>query len=177
MTIFFSQGFNFLQFIPCVEVDPVTGRRTDFSVTPEQFGDFLCSLFDRWYNGGNPDASVRDFEAILAVYVGQEAPMCCYQEQCGSYLVVEYNGDLYPCDFAVRDETYIGNLTTLTLEDAFAGDAVRRFAASKAAPRPECRACVWLPYCHQGCPRFVEVEGGRRHDLCRAYQRFFRPQP
>jgi len=171
---FLSQGFNYLQFIPCVEVDPTTGRLTDFAVEPEQFGDFLCAVFDKWYNHGDPQASVRDFEAILAVYVGQEAPLCCYQEQCGGYVVVEYNGDMYPCDFCVREDLYLGNIQETSLEAIFQSEGLQRFAAEKAIPRPECQACAWLPYCHQGCPRFVGVEGNsRRHYLCRAYQRFF----
>lgn len=168
-----SQGFHYLQFIPCVEVDPQTGRPTDFSVEPAQFGDFLCALFDRWYNGGSPDASVRDFDAILSVYMGQEAPLCCYQKYCGSYLVVEYNGDVYPCDFMVRDDLYIGNLTETPLEDLFAGEAVRRFARTKAAPRAECRDCPWLPYCHQGCPRLVGIAEAGRHYLCAGYRQFY----
>jgi uncharacterized protein len=168
-----SQGFHYLQFIPCVEVDPQTGRPTDFSVEPAQFGDFLCALFDRWYNGGSPDASVRDFDAILSVYMGQEAPLCCYQKYCGSYLVVEYNGDVYPCDFMVRDDLYIGNLTETPLEDLFAGEAVRRFARTKAALRAECRDCPWLPYCHQGCPRLVGIAEAGRHYLCAGYRQFY----
>jgi len=168
-----GEGFSFLQFIPCVEVDPATGRLTDFSVEPEQFADFLCAVFDRWYNGGQPEASVRDFEAILAVYLGQEAPLCCYQERCGSYLVVEYNGDVYPCDFFVQDDLRVGNLLETPLEHLFECPAVERFAAKKAEPRPECRACAWLPYCRQGCPRFVGLEGRQQHYLCRAYRRFF----
>jgi len=168
-----NEGFAFLQFIPCVEVDPATGQLTDFSVEPEQFGDFLCAVFDRWYNGGEPQASVRDFEAILAVYMGQEAPLCCYQERCGSYLVVEHNGDVYPCDFFVQDDLYVGNILETPLERLFEHPFVKRFATAKAEPRPECRACAWLPYCQQGCPRFVGVEGRRQHYLCRAYQRFF----
>lgn len=168
-----SEGFTFLQFIPCVEVDPQTGRVTEFSVTPEQFGDFLCAVFDRWYNDGDPQVSVRDFEATLAVYLGQEAPLCCYQERCGGYLVVEHNGDVYPCDFFVREDLYVGNVLETPLEELFASDVVRRFAAAKAAPRPECAQCVWTGLCNQGCPRFVNVEGNRRHYLCAAYQRFF----
>ena len=167
-----SQGFGYLQFIPCVETGPETGEVTDFSVLPEQFGDFLCSVFDRWYNAGNPQASVRDFEAILAAYVGQEPPLCCYQERCGSYLVVEYNGDLYPCDFAVRKDLYLGNLLQTPLE-AFASRALERFAEAKADPRPECAACAWNAYCNQGCPRFVGIDATHRHYLCSAYQRFF----
>ncbi len=168
-----DQGFRYLQFIPCVEVDPTTGRLTDFSVTPQQYGDFLCEVFDRWYNGGDPVVSVRDFDALWAVYLGQEAPMCCYQRQCGGYLVVEHNGDLYPCDFFVQDDLYLGNILETSLEEAFAGAALRQFALQKAAPRPECAVCTWLPLCQQGCWRFVGVEGSPRHYLCHAYQQFF----
>jgi uncharacterized protein len=168
-----GEGFGFLQFIPCVEADPLTGQMADFSVQSEQYGTFLCEMFDLWYNQGNPQVSIRDFEAILEVYVGQEAPLCCYQEQCGSYLVVEYNGDLYPCDFMVRDDTYIGNLTKMTLPQAFASASLQRFKTLKAAPRFECQVCAWLPLCHQGCYRLVNVDGSKQHYLCRGYQQFF----
>jgi len=167
------EGFPYMQFIPCVEVDPATGRPTDFSVEPDAFGDLLCALFDRWYNGGWPEASVRDFDAILAAYAGQGAPLCCYQERCGDYLVVEHNGDVYPCDFYVREERRVGNILDTPLARLFASPAVERFAAHKAAPRPECRTCPWQAYCHQGCPRFLGIEGRGEHYLCRAYRRFF----
>jgi len=170
---FLSQGFYYLQFIPVVEVDASTGKATDFSVAPEQFGDFLCALFDRWYNGGNPEASIRDFDATLAVYLGQEPPLCAFQKQCGSYVVVEYNGDIYPCDFFVREDLYLGNLLQMSLKEAFESDGLGRFAAQKSKPRPECQSCSWLPLCNQGCPRFLDVGGSHRHYLCRAYQRFF----
>lgn len=169
---FFSLGIQFMQFIPCVEIDRATGRLADCSVEPEQFGDFLCAIFDRWYNGGNPRASVRDFDAILAVYLGQEAPLCCYQRECGSYLVVEYSGDVYPCDFMVEEKRCLGSLLRTPLEQIFSCESLQRFAAEKATLRPECQVCSWIPYCHQGCPRFLHARG-ERHYLCRAYQRFF----
>ncbi|MGI6367867.1 MAG: anaerobic sulfatase maturase [Anaerolineae bacterium] len=168
-----DQGFEYLQFIPCVEIDPASGQIAEFSVEPEQYGDFLCALFDRWFNGGRPEVSVRDFDAILAAYVGQEPGVCCYQEQCGAYLVVEYNGDLYPCDFYVQDSLLLGNITDLSLERAFASRALADFGRAKASPRHECQACAWLPLCHQGCPRFVGLAGNARHRLCRALQQFF----
>jgi len=163
-------GFRYLQFIPCVEFDPTTGEPAEFSVTAEEYGEFLCRLFDRWYNRGNPESSIRDFDATLATCLGQPSPMCCYQQRCGSYVVVEYNGDLYPCDFFVREDLRIGNLADMSLEEAFASPALGRFGQVKAAPRAACQACQWMPYCQQGCPRFVR-DG--QHYLCRAYQRFW----
>jgi uncharacterized protein len=168
-----GEGYTYLQFIPCVETDPITGQVTEFSVQPEQFGDFCCAVFDRWYNGGDPQVSIRDFDSILGVYLGQPASVCCYQEQCGGYLVVEYNGDLYPCDFYVRDDLRLGNIADLSLGQAFASRELSGFAALKADPRPECAACAWRLLCQQGCSRFVGLFGKQRHYLCRGYQQFF----
>ena len=167
---FLEHGFYYLQFIPCVEVDPATSQFTDFSVTPELYGDFLCGLFDRWYNHGHPECSIRDFDAMLAVYLGQPSPICCYQPHCGSYVVVEYNGDIYPCDFYVEEKRKIGNVQEIPLEQAFTSQPVMELAASKAAPRPECLNCNWYDLCHQGCPRYLH-QG--RHYLCSAYRRFW----
>ena len=43
-----EQDFRYLQFVPCVELDPHTGELTDFSVRPQQLGDFLCRIFDNF---------------------------------------------------------------------------------------------------------------------------------
>jgi len=168
-----SQGYRYLQFIPCVETDPETGQVTDFSVSSEQFGDFLCAVFDHWYNEGNPEISVRDFDATLSIYMGQGAPLCCYQEQCGGYVVVEFNGDVYPCDFMVREDLYLGNILETPLQEIFVSDGLQRFARHKAEPRQECANCAWYPLCMQGCPRFVNADGSGQHYLCGAYKRFF----
>ncbi|MHB1293587.1 MAG: anaerobic sulfatase maturase [Anaerolineae bacterium] len=166
-----EHDLRYLQFIPCVE-RAVDGGLAPFSVGPEQYGDFLCAVFDRWYNGGRPEASVRDFESILAVCLGRAPTLCCYQEACGAYLVVEHNGDVYPCDFYVAEGCRVGNLLGTPLEDLFASEPVQRFAARKAEPRAECALCPWLAYCHQGCPRMVGVGDVAGHYLCRATKRF-----
>lgn len=168
-----AHGQRFLQFIPCVETDLDSGALAPFAVGAEQYADFLCALFDRWYNGGRPEASVRDFEAILTLYLGQEPGECCYQTRCGSYLVVEHNGDVYPCDFYVRPELRLGNLLETRLDELFVSEELRAFADAKAQTRPECERCGWLPFCRQGCPRFVGVGGEPRSYLCRAWQRFY----
>jgi uncharacterized protein len=78
-----EQGFSFLQFIPCVERDPVTGKLTDF-------------IFDLWYHGGQPQISVRLFDNLLLAFAGHRPQVCQFKRECGDYVVVEYNGDVYP---------------------------------------------------------------------------------
>jgi uncharacterized protein len=90
-----ERDFRFLQFIPCVERDPTTGQLTKFSVLPQQFGDFLCEIFDLWYNDGDPQVSVRLFDNLLLAYAGHGPQVCQFQQECGDYVVVEYNGDVY----------------------------------------------------------------------------------
>ncbi|MCF7889924.1 SPASM domain-containing protein [Candidatus Bipolaricaulota bacterium] len=41
--------------------------------------------------------------------------MCKIDARCGSYLVVEHNGDIYPCDFFVVEDQKLGNLNERSL--------------------------------------------------------------
>ncbi|UCE50121.1 MAG: radical SAM protein, partial [Phycisphaerales bacterium] len=81
-------GVKFLQFIPCVEVDPETGKIADFSVTPQQYGDFLCRIFDRWYEYGPLKLSIRDFDSLLSYYVTGRHTICTFDQQCSQYIVI-----------------------------------------------------------------------------------------
>ena len=170
---FLSQGFRYLQFIPCVEVDPETGEVTGFSVRPEQYGHFLCTLFDRWYNRGYPSVSERTFDAVLMAYMGMGAQMCVFQPQCGAYVVIEYNGDVYPCDFLVREDLYLGNIIERPLKEIVADSPLRKFAVGKSG-YSECGECKWEWICHGGCQRMRGIVGpGRTQYLCEAYKEFF----
>jgi len=173
---FREQGFNFLQFIPCVERDPESGEMAPFSVTPQQYGDFLCELFDLWWNGGEPEASVRTFENVLAAYLGQGGELCEHRERCGSYVVIEYNGDVYPCDFFVAEEWRLGNLLQTPVAQLVKSARAEEFSRIKAGPYAECEACSWDFICHHGCPRFRLGSDGRfgqHHYLCPALKPFY----
>jgi carboxymethylenebutenolidase len=54
-------------------------------LTVKDYCDFLCILFDVWYNNGQPVASIRLFENIPAIGMGVEAEICAFKDQCGSY--------------------------------------------------------------------------------------------
>jgi len=173
-TFLVSSGFHYLQFIPAV--DRKSGRmKKSFSVTPETWGDFLCRLFDRWWNNGKPEASVRLFDNFIECLLGLEPGACSFKKRCGEYLVVEHNGDVYPCDFFVNPEFKVGNL----LETSFA-ELVRRvkenFGKLKEEPVKECISCRWNFICNNGCCWFRWVNSGNVSDsdyLCPAYRKFF----
>jgi uncharacterized protein len=174
-SFFREQGFDFMQFIPCVERDPQSGKLAPFAVTPQQWGDFLCALFDIWWNDGEPEASLRTFDNVLAAYLGEAPASCEHAVRCNSYVVVEYNGDVYPCDFFVAEEWWLGNLLETPLAQIIQTSRADEFSRIKEGPYPECDACSWDFICHHGCSRFrVMPEGlfGQQHALCAALKQF-----
>jgi len=54
--------------------------------------------------------AIADVQRDVATLAGQKPGNCTMHEACDSYVVVEYNGDVYPCDFFVEKEWKIGNI-------------------------------------------------------------------
>lgn len=171
---FRSIGADHLQFIPLAEFHR-DGTPMPFTITPEQYGRFLCELFDAWW----PDrrrVRIRFFDNLAEALAGMKPGSCTMHEACDSYVVVEYNGDVYPCDFFVESGWKLGNL----MLDSFAEIARRQrrhvFASKKSLPHEECRACEYQTICHGGCPKFRHGPAGRFEDLdyfCGAYKMIF----
>lgn len=178
MAFYARDGFHYVQFIPGMDFrarSPDTPPR--YLITPEQYGRFLCETFDIWYNDGAPVMSVRLFDNALGVYAGREAEACQYRRTCSRTLVLEHNGDAYPCDFYLSDRYRLGNVGTDGLQRILEHPAYRDFLRLKEALPEECRRCDHLRLCYGGCPRNRTWDGsggiaGPEY-FCSAYRRFF----
>jgi len=168
-----SQGFRYLQFIPCVEVDPVKSRVADYSITPEQYGRFLRAVFDEWTRDGVPQVYIREFDELLIRYVLGETPSCEFSPECGKYVVVEYNGDVYPCDFFVEKRWLLGNIKEQRLEDIITSKKLEEFKYRKINITRKCKDCSWVKYCYGGCPRHWIPSGLEENYFCSSYRSFF----
>jgi uncharacterized protein len=172
-------GLPFMQFIPCVESDPVhTGAVAPFSVSGEAFGEFLCQLFDLWisdFRYGQPTTSIRYFDSLFYHYVNLTPPECTLLKECGVYVVVEHNGDVYPCDFFVESPWLLGNVLTDSLTELLNSEKQNRFAAVKTRLPDECSSCEWLELCWGGCPKDRQNDPGDQgsNHFCTAYKMFF----
>lgn len=172
---FLSHNLRYLQFIPCVEWDESGERIAPFSVTPEAYGEFLCRAFDMWCADGVPQFYERFFNDVLAVYAGYGMPTCIMKRRCGSYVVVEYNGDVYACDFFVEPQWRYGNLLESPLEELLKSEIAVRFRERKRSLSSQCLSCRWLHICNGGCPKYRMFVGGVEcvNYFCEAYKRFF----
>ena len=171
---FRSIGIDNIQYIPLSEFHP-DGTPMPFTITPEQYGRFLCETFDLWWSERRK-VRIRFFDNVAEALAGMKPGTCTMHESCDSYAVVEYNGDVYPCDFFVEGSWKLGNI----MVDSWAEIARRRrrqdFAGKKAIPHEECRRCEWQSICHQGCPKFRHAPGRRFEDLdyfCSSYKMIY----
>ena len=144
-------GIKFLQFIQCVERDPATGEIADFSITAEQYGRFLCTIFDRWYAHGIREVSVRTFDSLVSYCAGFGHTECTHMPKCADYVVIEHNGDVFACDFFVEDEWKLGNLLDTPLGELATGKRKREFKSLKRSLADKCLLCRHLDVCRGGC--------------------------
>lgn len=174
-----DNGLAYMQFIPCVENAPGQPEgMAPFSVPPEPYGAFLCTLFDLWladFADGLPTTSIRFFESLIFVYAGLTPPDCTLCNRCGSYVVVEHNGDVFSCDFFVEPGWRLGNVMEGRLDAMLNGRRQTDFGKAKAVRPKVCRDCPWAPVCKGGCPkdRRHTPRAGHLNHLCPGMKRFF----
>ena len=171
---FRSLGIDYLQFIPLSEFD-AEGKPQPFTITPGQYGRFMCETFELWW----PDrrkVRIRSFDNIAEALAGQVPGNCTMHTSCDSYVVVEYNGDVYPCDFFVENDWKLGNVNDDSWTEIAGRQKRFQFAANKSVPHPDCDVCEYVNLCHGGCPKHRHDPKGRFDDLdyfCGAYKMIF----
>jgi uncharacterized protein len=173
-SFFRDEGLAHMQFIPIVQTD-VSGI-TDFSVSGEAFGHALITLFDLWrddFHLGSPTTFIRFFDAVYHYYAGVLPAQCTLLDQCGTYLVIEHDGSVYPCDFFVEDTLCLGNVMTHRLDEMLNSPQQNAFAMKKGYVPAECRTCPWLALCHGGCPAERVGRINQSNRLCKGYKMFF----
>ena len=185
-------GCHYIQFTPVVEryyshpdgrqlaslMEGTGERLAEFSVSPEQWGDFLCTLFDEWVRQDVGDYYIQLFDSTLANWMNVAPGVCTLAETCGHAAVMEFNGDVYSCDHFVFPEYKLGNIHHQTLLEMMYSDRQKQFGAGKLKQLPtQCRNCAYLFACHGECPRnrFAKTADGEPglNYLCTGYRNFF----
>lgn len=189
---FKDNGCQYLQFTPIVErlTKHQDGRTlaslandkeiplADFSVTPEQWGNFLCAIFDEWVRNDVGKMFVEIFDCTLANWMGVLPGICAYSKNCGHAGVMEHNGDVYSCDHFVFPEYKLGNIRDHTLIEMLYGDKQHAFSRLKHTSLPrQCKECDMEFACHGECPknRFEKDKYGEPglNYLCKGYYQYY----
>ena len=168
-------GVKFHQYIECVEFLP-NGELAPFAVHPEEWGEFLCTIFDEWYEKDRYEISVRFFDSVLARMVDNMANACLFAEDCRQYLVVEHDGGIYPCDFFVLPEWKLGNIMDSDWEFFLEHPLYEKFGIRKSQWNEKCDTCPYVKYCLGCCQKNRLNHGKNPRDLsalCAGWEMFY----
>lgn len=189
---FKENGCQFLQFTPIVErltrhedgrtlaslADKDEISLSEASVASEQWGNFLCAIFDEWVRKDVGKIFVEIFDCTLANWMGVSPGICAYSKECGHAGVMEHNGDVYSCDHFVFPEYKLGNIRDHSLIDMLYGEQQQEFSRLKHSSLPrQCKECDMEFACHGECPknRFMKDKYGDSglNYLCPGYYHYY----
>lgn len=146
-------GFTNIRFTPVFDVAGNT-----FGISPEQWGDYLNTIFDLWFDLENPDIHIRELEQIMAWYVDKETSLCNGMNRCANWVSIDENGDMYPCEYFKADFPY-GNILEMSFTDIPKTAAFQNYYQLFTTPPTKCLDCEYRKYCGNGCPGTRVVDG------------------
>lgn len=169
-------GIKHIQMIACL--DPLEQERGNmpYSLLPNDYGKFLCKLFDIWYNDWktNNYISIRLFEDFVHLALGMPPTTCATSGCCGSYYVIESDGSVYPCDFYALDEWKMGNINTNTLYELSQSPQAIKFLNNGSKKPNNCTNCRWCNICNGGCKRdWIKNDNIFNNYFCESFKMFF----
>lgn len=181
-------GSRYMQFIPVYEYvdsknnivspDDEQSVLASWSVSPIEYGKFMCDIFDCWVRNDVGSYFVNLFDSTLANYCGMNPGTCVYSETCGANAVMEHNGDIYPCDHFVYPRYKLGNVKESSLREIVSSENATRFGIDKRNSLPaQCLRCEYYFACHGECPkhRFAMSDKNESglNSLCEGLYYFF----
>jgi len=155
-----------------------SGTAVGHGVSPQAYGEFLCGIFDEWYEKYLGKVDVQIIAETARILAGGRPALCWMSRECGRVPVVEKDGSVYSCDHFVDPEHLLGNIMKTPLAQLAGSKGQLEFGKSKAAAlTSQCRKCRWLELCGGGClkDRFALSRDGEcgHYYLCEGLEMFF----
>jgi len=176
---FKHHNFQYLQFIPCLDPLNEEIKNNGYSLKSDKYAYFLKTLFDLWYDDifkGNM-ISIQYFDNLLGLLIGYKPEVCGMVGHCICQCVIEADGGVYPCDFYVTDQWYLGSIKESDFNELLNSVNSKKFIEVSRYIDPECKSCKWYYLCRGRCRRWrepFENEKPKLNILCSAYKKFLK---
>lgn len=114
----------------------------------------ICELFDTWIQDEKNGIGIHPFERIMQGLINAEHgdPGCHWRPDCSkSFVAIDCNGDLYPCEHWVGYSDYcFGNIRE-GLENALVKNQYFDHRTEELQ-KSDCKNCPVWAMCYGGCP-------------------------
>lgn len=146
---------KYTQFIPCLSE---LYNDIEYSIKPKDFAYFYKEIFTLWKKDflNGLYYSIQFFDNIIPLLGGFFTPMTCgINGKCHNQMVIESNGDVFPCDFYCLDKYNIGNIVYDDFKYIYDNKRVKDFIYEYKEKEMSnlCRSCKYFIFCNGGCKR------------------------
>jgi len=139
-------GLNFAH-----EMD--NGQLLPFSVTADQYAEFMTRIFDRWLEANDPRIRIREIDNLIAGLLGGRPKTCSFNGSCGNFFSVDVNGDVLPCERFATAAPF-GNLMDSSIQACLSSRGYQQHNQEVSCLPRACLRCQWLNVCHGGCAHY-----------------------
>ncbi len=175
---FKSHGLLYMQFITCLEPIGSEPFTSGFAPTNDGYYKFYQTIFDLYIadkKAGIP-VSIRYFDNLIEMLSGGTPELCGMSGICSGQLIIEGNGNCYPCDFYCEDKYLLGNINTHSLEEMAVCEQMQTFRNTSLKVDEKCKNCSVFGLCRGGCRRERDYMSSGNLELnmyCEGRKKFF----
>lgn len=128
------------------------------SLSDKEWLSFLIKIFETWLSLNDSSIRIREIDSILAWTKLKLANCCVYKGTCHQWFVVDFNGDIYPCERFGR-VTSFGSIDSMkTTEDLIKNtDFLEHKRITESLPQ-QCVVCNFKSLCHNGCSKHRKIQ-------------------
>lgn len=126
-------------------------QRDPFAVSDGSWTAFLKSIFEEWLSIGRPEIKVRELDSMIAWTRGRTAKSCVFRGSCTSWMLVDHDGMIYPCERLGRSVCFGDIAKVNSFSEVLETDVYRRFSTQTLQVPSMCSKCPMQDFCHNGC--------------------------
>jgi uncharacterized protein len=140
---------NHVGFLQCYSM--VNDKLLFPSLESGDYAKFMISFFDLFLTH-ECSFKVREFDQLFSGIVNHSQDVCCHTGNCGNFICINSNGDVYACDTSPQSNQYrFGNITLTHLKEIFESEQRKKLINDLCNVHDDCVNCVYFGYCHNGC--------------------------
>lgn len=145
--------FSYIQLIPCLPTYPNTVDEDLYALTPKEFYTFYDTFFELWLEDFKRGEyiSIALFDNLFTIFKNRIPGQCGAVGNCQLQMVVESNGDVYPCDFYSNDRYRLGNIKSNSISELSKSGVVSRFLKEPKRSNKNCGRCKFQKICNGNC--------------------------
>lgn len=138
----------------------------------------LLSTTLRSYVKHRKEVKINSLDELIQSVATATPSICTFQNCFGKFIVLDSNGDIYPCQrLCGQDDYCIGNVTSMpSIKELEKHPNAVSFVKREQQVAKECQPCEHFSYCHGGClyNAVSQADAGTSKDpYCDAYKRIF----